>query len=187
MSKIGEKSIQIPKSIQVDISQNSVKVKGKEGEISHTLPEVLKVQKEGEALMVKRSNNEKKTKSLHGLFRELLSNAVKGVESPWEKKLEVVGTGFNVKLQGEDLVFKVGFSHPVTFKKVSGTKFKVEGNNKVLVSGIDKQLVGQVAYQIKMLKKPDAYKGKGIRYLGEKIRIKPGKKAKTVTAGATPV
>ncbi len=107
------------------------------------------------------------------------------MEKPWQKRLEVVGTGYNVKLQGEDLVFKLGYSHPVVFKKVTGIKFQVEGNNKVIIEGVDKQLVGQIAYQIKMLKKPDVYKGKGIRYEGEKLRIKPGKKAKA--AGSSTV
>ena len=140
--------------------------------------------KEEKNLIIKRNNNEKKVRSLHGLFRQLISNAISGVEKPWEKKLEVVGTGYTVKLQGEDLVFKIGYSHLVTFKKQPGIKYQVEGNNKVTVAGYDKQLVGQVAYQIKMIRKPDVYKGKGIRYLGEKLRIKPGKKAKAAGAAA---
>jgi large subunit ribosomal protein L6 len=108
----------------------------------------------------------------------LVYNAVVGVEKQWTKALEVVGTGYNVKQQGEDVVFKVGYSHPVTFKKQEGVSYKVEGNNKVVVSGIDKQLVGQVAYQMKLVRKPDAYKAKGVRYEGEVIKTKPGKKAK---------
>jgi large subunit ribosomal protein L6 len=128
---------------------------------------------------VERANNSKFQKSLHGLFRSLIANAVAGVETPWEKKLEVAGTGFNVKMQGEDLVFKVGYNHPVIFKKVEGVKYTVEGNTKVQVKSIDKQLVGEIAYKIKMIRKPDVYKGKGIKYEGEKLRIKPGKKAKT--------
>jgi large subunit ribosomal protein L6 len=155
------------------------KVKGPTGEITVELPEELTLVREGETLTVKRNNEKNDTKALHGLFRSILSNAVNGVSKSWEKRLEVVGTGFNVKLQGEDLVFKVGYSHSVTFKKVAGVKFQVEGNNKVIVAGADKQLVGQVAYQIKLIRKPDVYKGKGIRYEGERIKIKAGKKAKT--------
>lgn len=184
MSKIGEKPIQVPKSVQADVLNDSIKIKGKEGEFVCKVPRELQVLKEGENLTVKRQNDDKRVKSLHGLFRVIVDNAIKGVEAPWEKRLEIVGTGYNVKLQGEDLIFKLGYSHPISFKKFPGITFKVEGNNKIVVSGIDKQIVGQVAHQIKMIKKPDAYKGKGIRYAGEKLKLKPGKKAKTLTPGA---
>lgn len=179
MSKIGQKPINIPQSVTVEIIENKISVKGKEGRLDFSLPRGIAVEKENDTLLCKRSSDSKQQKSLHGLYRSLLANAVSGVEKLWEKKLEVVGTGFNVKLQGEDLVFKVGYSHPVLFKKEEGVKYAVEGSNKISVKGIDKQLVGEIAYKIKMLKKPDAYKGKGIKYDGEKLRIKPGKKAKT--------
>ena len=143
-----------------------------------TVPKSLSILKKENSLTLQRASEEKKIKSLHGLYRQLISNALVGVEKPWEKQLEVVGTGYHVKLHGEDLVFKVGYIHPVVFKKPAGVKFQIEGNNKVKVIGVDKQLVGQVAFQIKMIKKPDVYKGKGVKYLGEKLRIKPGKKAK---------
>ena len=161
------------------LQNNEVKVKGKNGELQVVLPSVLKLEKTNAGLLVRRNSDDKKVKSLHGLYRKLIANAVAGVETEWEKRLEVVGTGFNVKMQGEDLVFKVGYSHPVVFAKVDGIKYKVEGATKVVVAGADRQLVGQVAYQIKIVKKPDVYKGKGIRYEGERLRIKPGKKAKT--------
>ncbi len=183
MSKIGEKPVTLSPAVSLEIEDNNVIIKGPQGEMSFVVPRELTLIREENNLIFKRKNNEKKIKSIHGLYRQLISNAVFGVEKSWEKKLEVVGTGFTVKLQGEDLVFKVGYSHPVIFKKQSGIKYQVEGNNKVTVTGFDKQLVGQVAYQIKMIRKPDVYKGKGIRYLGEKLRIKPGKKAKA--AGAT--
>ncbi len=179
MSKIGEKPIVISKAVNLTIEDDKVVIKGPQGEMSFVVPKELSLTKEENNLVLKRKNNEKKVRSIHGLYRQLISNAVSGVEKNWEKKLEVVGTGFTVKLQGEDLVFKIGYSHPVIFKKQPGIKYQVEGNNKVTVAGHDKQLVGQVAYQIKIIKKPDVYKGKGIRYLGEKIRIKPGKKVKT--------
>lgn len=178
MSKIGEQIINVSAAVNVTIADNKVNIKGPQGEISIAIPSELTLTKEGNVLTLKRNNNEKKVRSAHGLFRQLISNAVTGVEKVWEKKLEVVGTGYTVKLQGEDLVFKIGYSHPVVFKKQPGIKFLVEGNNKVNVTGYDKQMVGQVAYQIKMIKKPDVYKGKGVRYLGEKLRIKPGKKVK---------
>jgi large subunit ribosomal protein L6 len=178
MSKIGQKTIEVPSSVQAEIQKNSIAVKGKLGEITIELPLMLTITKEGQIISVKRNNESKTARSLHGLFRNLVYNAVFGVENGWKKNLEVVGTGYNVKLQGEDLVFKVGYSHPVVFKKVPGLTYQVEGNNKVTVTGADKQLVGQIAHQIKLIKKPDVYKGKGVRYEGERLRIKPGKKAK---------
>jgi len=184
MSKIGEKPVVLSSTVNLVINDNKVTVKGSQGEMSFDVPMELSLVKEGNNLIISRKNNDKKVRSIHGLYRQLLSNAILGVEKPWEKKLEVVGTGYTVKMQGEDLVFKIGYSHLVTFKNQQGIKYQVEGNNKVTVSGFDKQLVGQVAYQIKMIRKPDVYKGKGIRYLGEKLRIKPGKKAKAAGAAA---
>ncbi|TRZ52345.1 50S ribosomal protein L6 [bacterium] len=178
MSKIGEQSIVVSSAVNIVITDNNVNIKGSQGELSFIVPKELSLTREGNDLILKRKNNDKKTRSVHGLYRQLISNAVTGVEKVWEKKLEVVGTGYTVRMQGEDLVFKVGYSHQVVFKKQPGIKYQVEGNNKVTVGGFDKQMVGQVAYQIKMIKKPDVYKGKGIRYLGEKLRIKPGKKVK---------
>lgn len=183
MSKIGQKTIEVPPTVQLTIDGKKVTVKGPNGEYSVLLPKSLDLKREGNILTLTRSKEDKKTKSLHGLFRQLIFNAVTGVEKLWQKRLEVVGTGFNVKLQGDELVFKLGYSHPVIFKKIAGIKYQVEGNTKVVVQGLDKQLVGQVSFQIKMLRKPDVYKGKGIRYEGEKLRIKPGKKAKA--AGTT--
>jgi len=184
MSKIGEKPVVLSSTVNLTIDNNKVNIKGPQGEMFFDVTKKLTLIKEGNNLIIKRNNNDKKVKSLHGLYRQLLGNAISGVEKPWEKKLEVVGTGYTVKLQGENLVFKIGYSHLVTFKKQPGIKYKVEGNNKVTVEGYDKQMVGQVAYQIKMIRKPDVYKGKGIRYLGEKLRIKPGKKAKAAGTAA---
>ncbi len=182
MSKIGNAPILVPTGVTVEITEPAVTVVGKEGRLIIEMPRVLKIEKADDKLVVSRKDESKKTKSLHGLYRQLVYNAVTGVLKPWQKRLEVFGTGYNVKSQGEDLVFKIGYSHPVVFKKVEGIKFQTEGSNKVAVSGVDKQLVGQVAFQIKLIKKPDVYKGKGIRYEGEKLRIKPGKKAKTAGA-----
>ncbi len=184
MSKIGEKPVTLSSVVSLNIEGNNVLIKGPQGEMSFVVPKELTLVRVENNLTIKRRNNEKKIRSIHGLYRQLISNAVVGVEKVWEKKLEVVGTGFTVLLRGEDLVFKIGYSHPVIFKKQPGIKYQVEDNNKVTVAGHDKQLVGQVAYQIKMIRKPDVYKGKGIRYLGEKLRIKPGKKAKAAGAAA---
>lgn len=184
MSKIGQKIIEIPQGVTCTVEKKTITVKGPKGGYMVSLPEKLEVVLENNTMLIKRTHEDKKTKSLHGLYRQLVFNGVSGVNEHWKKRLEVVGTGFNVKLQGEDLVFKLGYSHPVIFKKVLGITYQVEGNTKVIISGVDKQLVGQVAHQIKSLKKPDVYKGKGIRYEGEKLRIKPGKKAKAAgTAG----
>lgn len=179
MSKIGNKLIPVSSTISVSINGLEINVKGKEGEMKIVLPTTLSALYENGFITVKRLNEKPETKALHGLFRSLLSNAVIGVETPWEKRMEVVGTGFNVKVQGEDLVFKVGFSHPVVFKKVPKVTYSVIGNNKIILKSVDKQLVGEVAYKVKLVRKPDAYKGKGIKYENEKLRIKPGKKAKT--------
>ena len=184
MSKIGEKIIIVGSAVNLTIKDNQIFIKGPVGEIVIDLPKNLILEKNENNYLLKRVSNDKKSKSLHGLYRQLINNAVLGVEKPWEKRLEVVGTGFNVKLQGEDLNFKIGYNHPVIFKKVNGINFKVERNNKIIVSGFDKQLVGEVAYQIKIIRKPDAYKGKGIKYEGEVLRIKPGKKAKASGAVA---
>ncbi len=183
MSKIGNVPIQVPATVQIKINRDAISVKGREGELNFTVPKVLRLSQEGDKIIIKATDEEKKTKSVHGLFRQLIFNAITGVEAPWRKKLEVVGTGFNVKLQGEDLLFKIGYSHTVIFKKKPSIRYQIEGNNKIIVLGRDKQLVGQVAFQIKMLKPPDVYKGKGIRYEGEIIKLKQGKKVKaTVTA-----
>jgi large subunit ribosomal protein L6 len=178
MSKIGNAPVTIEATTQVEINPDLVKVTGKEGSVSIAIPFGISVAKDGEQIIVKRSSESKKVKALHGLIRSLINNAVIGVSKKWEKDLEVFGTGYRVKAQGEDLLFEVGYSHTVTFKKAEGVHFTVEGNNKVKIDGVDKQKVGEIAYKIRSIKKPDAYKGKGIRYKGEVLRLKPGKKAK---------
>ena len=179
MSKIGEKPVVIPAAVTVQIDRQAVEVRGPLGMMNFQVPSNLKLERQEDKLLITRTREDKKSKSLHGLYRSLIFNAVVGVETPWMKKLEIVGTGYSVKPQGEDLIFKVGYSHVVEFKKVEGIKFTVDGNNKVTVSGFDKYLVGEIAHQIKSIRKPDVYKGKGIKYEGEKLRIKAGKKAKT--------
>lgn len=184
MSKIGDKPVEVPTTVNVTIEKSTVIAKGKEGELKVTLPKFLEVIREGNLLKITCKSQGKKEVSQHGLFRQLVFNAIMGVDKPWEKKMEVVGTGYNCKMQGEDLTLKLGFSHPIIFKKIPGVKYQVDGNNKITVLGADKQLVGQVAYLIKLSKKPDSYKGKGIRYLGEKIKLKPSKKVKATGAAA---
>jgi len=184
MSKIGQKPIDISSGVSIQINDGVISVKGAKGEWKGILPRVLLLNNKDGQWIVSRKNENKTSKSLHGLYRTLINNAVIGVVTPWQKRLEVVGTGFNVKAQGNDLIFKVGYSHTVVFQSVPGITYQVEGNNKIIVSGLDKQLVGQVAFQIKSIRKPDVYKGKGVRYEGEILRIKPGKKAKAAGAAA---
>lgn len=182
MSKIGEKPINIENGVEVAIEESSVRVKGKEGEMIIPFPNTIEIIKQEREMQVKRKSHDKKTRSMHGLIRSLLSNAVTGVVKPWEKRVHVVGTGYRVKLQEEDLIFDVGYSHQVIFKKVDGISFFVEGANKVAIRGVNKQIVGEVAMKITHIKKPDPYKGKGIRYEGEQLKLRPGKKAKTAGA-----
>jgi len=181
MSKIGNKPIQVPAGVEVTTSDNVVEVKGKEGLITIPMPHAISVERLEDTLNVKTKNNSSHNKALHGLIRSLIHNAIVGVSKPWEKKLEVVGTGYKVKLVGTDLVFDVGYSHSITFSQIEGVTYSIEGNNKIVIKGSNKQQVGEVAHKIKILKKPDAYKGKGIRYEGEVLKLKPGKKAKAAT------
>lgn len=153
MSKIGNKAIEIPATVNVSLNGNLIEIKGANGTLTVPFSDSLQVEKENNVITVKRKSESKKIKSLHGLTRSTIMNAIIGVEKKWEKRLEIVGTGYNVKQQGEDIVFKVGYSHPVIFKKVDGVTFKVEGTNKVIVSGNDKQFVGAIAYQMKIIKK----------------------------------
>lgn len=178
MSKIGQKAIALSPSVQIEIQDRKVTVKGMKDSLSFVLPKFLSAEKKENTLSIRRAKDSSYQKAAHGLFRSLIANAVTGIEKPWSKRLEVVGTGFNVKIQGTGIVLKVGFSHPVVYQPPAGIQLATE-ENVIIVSGGDKQLVGQVAYQIKSIRKPDVYKGKGIRYQGERIRIKPGKKVKT--------
>ncbi|MCA9372035.1 50S ribosomal protein L6 [Candidatus Woesebacteria bacterium] len=178
MSKVGQKPISIIEGTEITIDVDRVLVKGPKGELSYDIPRELDVQKQENTIIIARKRETKRHKSLHGLFRSLIANALHGVTKGWSKRLEIVGTGYNVKMQGKDLAFKLGFSHPVVFKEIEGLQYTTEGNNICMITGADKQLVGEIAQQIKMIRKPDPYKGKGIRYEGEYIKLKPGKKAK---------
>lgn len=178
MSKIGIKPIKVLEGVTVNLVDGSIAISGPKGSLSIDYPDTINVELKDDVIYVNRRLESSRVKALHGLYRVLIYNAVYGVTNLWEKRLEIVGTGYNVKQQGEDLVFKVGYSHLVTIKKTDDVSLKAEGNNKVVVSGIDKQKVGLMAHNIKMVRKPDPYKGKGVRYAGEIIKLKPGKKAK---------
>jgi len=175
MSRIGKKPILIPKDVEVKISDNIVMVKGPKGELQREIrPEIGVEIKEGK-ILVSPKQETKKTKAFWGLTRALIANMIEGVLKGYEKKLEMEGIGYKAKLEGEDLVLQVGFSHPVEIKQEENIKFSVE-KNVITISGIDKELVGQIAARIRSVRPPEPYKGKGIRYLGEQIRRKTGKK-----------
>jgi large subunit ribosomal protein L6 len=178
MSKIGNAPVLIPSTVKVDMQGQNIVITGTKGTMSISLPHFITAVIDNDKLIITRKSDGKRQKASHGLYRSLLFNAVAGVQNYWSKRLEIVGTGYNVKIQGADLNFRLGFSHPVIFKAPKGIQLAVDGNNIVIVSGVDKQQVGEVAQRIKGLKKPDAYKGKGVRYEGEYIKLKPGKKAK---------
>lgn len=178
MSRIGSQPITIPEGITVNVEEDAIVVKGPKGELKQpTFPE-LEVKIEDQQVRIRRKGNDNKSRALHGLIRSLIANAVKGVSEGYEKRLELVGTGYRVKKEGEKLVLTLGFSHPVEIKPIEGVSLNAEGEKEIIVRGINKQRVGQVAASIRELRKPEPYKGKGIRYKGEVIRRKPGKTAK---------
>ncbi len=182
MSRIGNTPINLPEGVSLTLDKNVVVVKGPKGELTYQLPPLIELEINQNEVKVKRANNSKPAKSFHGLTRALLANMVRGVSQGYTKVLELVGTGYRVAKQGNKLVISVGYSHPVEYLEPDGIKLEVEGNNLIKVSGIDKQLVGQVAAEIRAIRKPEPYKGKGIRYQGEHIRRKAGKAAKGVGA-----
>ena len=179
MSRIGKLPVTVPSGVDIAIDGRAVTVKGPKGTLSHTVVEPLTVER-GEAgeLVVNRPDDERSSKSLHGLTRTLVANMVTGVTEGYEKKLEIVGVGYRVTAKGKDLEFAVGYSHPVLVTPPDGISFAVESPTKFSVSGIDKQQVGQVAANIRKIRKPEPYKGKGIRYAGEHVRRKVGKAGK---------
>ncbi len=176
MSRIGKKPIPIPSGVEVVISENLVRVKGPKGELQREIPEKIKVELVDGNIIVERESDAKTVRALHGTTRALLANMVRGVSEGFEKILEIHGTGYNARLQGQKLELNVGYSHPVIMEPPPGITFEVQGNQRVVVKGIDKQLVGQVAANIRRVRPPEPYKGKGIRYLGEWIRRKVGKR-----------
>lgn len=182
MSRVGKKPLTIPEGVTVSLKDHTLTVKGPKGLLEREVRPEVEILIDGNALEVKCLEDTQIGHSLHGLTRTLISNMVEGVQKEFEKEMEVVGTGYRVKLEGEKLVFSLGLSHPVEVVPPSGIKFSVDGPN-VKVIGIDKALVGQVAANIRSLRKPDVYKGKGIRYKGEQIKLKPGKAGKTGESG----
>jgi large subunit ribosomal protein L6 len=179
MSRIGKLPVAIPSGVDVAIEGQVVTVKGPKGTLTHTVANPITVAKGDDGtIAVSRPDDERESKSLHGLSRTLIANMVTGVTAGYSKTLEIVGTGYRVTARGSDLEFALGFSHPVPVKAPDGTSFRVEAPTRFVVEGIDKQKVGEVAANIRKLRKPDPYKGKGVRYQGEVIRRKAGKAGK---------
>ena len=179
MSRIGRQPIAVPAGVTVTIAEgNVVTVKGPLGELTRTFNENITIAKEGDNLVVSRPNDEKENRALHGLSRTLLNNMVVGVKDGFAKKLEIVGVGYRVEKQGAKIVLGLGYSHPVIFDEKDGIKFECPDSNTIIVKGIDKQAVGQVAAVIRSKRPPEPYLGKGVKYSGERIRRKAGKTGK---------
>ena len=178
MSRIGRLPIQIPSGVDVKIDGQDVTVKGPKGELSLTVANPIEVKIEEGQVLVTRPDDERNSRSLHGLTRTLINNQIIGVTEGYTKGLEIVGTGYRVAQKGSSVEFALGFSHPVTVEPPAGISFAVEGNTKLTVSGIDKQAVGEVAANIRKIRQPEPYKGKGVRYAGEVVRRKAGKAGK---------
>ena len=178
MSRIGKKPITVPSGVEVKIDGQDVAVKGPKGSLALTLPEPITIAQEDGQLTVSRPDDERRSRALHGLTRTLVQNLIDGVTEGYTTKMEIHGVGYRVALKGKDLEFALGYSHPVPIAAPDGITFAVETPTRFSISGIDKQQVGQISANIRRLRRPDPYKGKGIRYEGEQIRRKVGKTGK---------
>jgi large subunit ribosomal protein L6 len=179
MSRVGKRPIAIPKDVKVSVSGRLVQVQGPKGKLTTPVPPGISFEVKGAELVCTRSSEERQERAFHGLARALANNAIRGVTEGFSKELDIVGVGYKAQVDGQRVVFSLGFSHPVEFKIPEGIKIAVEKQTRVTVSGIDRQKVGQVAAEIRGLRRPDPYKQKGIRYVGEQLKKKAGK------AGAT--
>ena len=178
MSKIGNQPIELPKDVDIQIEGSAVTVKGPRGELSNSFNSDIAIEESDGVIKVSRASDESEHKAFHGLTRSLIANMVTGVSEGFEKDLELVGVGYRVQQTGKGVTLSVMLSHLVAIEPPEGVTLEVEDNNKVKVSGIDKQAVGEIAAQIRKVRPPNAYTGKGIRYAGEYVRIKPGKSAR---------
>ncbi|MGA0864050.1 MAG: 50S ribosomal protein L6 [Ilumatobacteraceae bacterium] len=178
MSRIGKAPISIPSGVEVTIAGRTVTVKGPKGTLSREVPGEISVRKEESTLLVERPNDERQNRAMHGLSRTLVSNMVVGVTEGFAKELDIVGVGYRAEAQGQNLRLALGFSHPVIVPAPEGITFEVPAQTKIIVKGIDKELVGQVAADIRAIRKPEPYKGKGVRYANERVLRKAGKAGK---------
>lgn len=182
MSRIGRKPIQIPKDVKIEISGNSISVTGPKGNLNAVKPNEISVEIVDNEIQLKRISEEKRVKALHGLWRALIANMIIGVSQGYQKKLEIVGVGYKVEQKGNGIQLALGYSHPIFFIPPSGIKLEVPAPTNIVISGIDKHLVGLVAAKIRSFRPPEPYKGKGIKYEGEYIRRKAGKAASSAGA-----
>jgi large subunit ribosomal protein L6 len=183
MSRIGRLPITVPAGVAITIKDNKVTVKGPKGEINQTFVPDMSIKLEENILTVSRPSDSKQHRALHGLTRALLNNMVLGVTKGWDRTLEIVGVGFRAEKSGEKVILRVGFSHQVEVVPLPGITLALDGPSRVKVMGVNKEIVGEMAAEIRAIRPPDAYKGKGIRYVGEVVRIKPGKAGKAVGKG----
>ncbi len=177
MSRIGKKIIEIPKGVTVTLEGNTVKVKGPKGELQRVVHNNMKVEMKDAQLEVKRPDDQKENRALHGLTRALIQNMILGVNEEYKKELDIVGVGYKVEAKGTNLLLNMGYSHPIFFIPPTGIKLEATTPTHIVITGIDKQLVGQVAAKIRSIRKPEPYKGKGIKYSNEQILRKAGKTA----------
>ncbi|MBN1465871.1 50S ribosomal protein L6 [candidate division KSB1 bacterium] len=177
MSRVGKQPIAVPDAVTIDIKDNVVTAKGPKGELSIAVNKELKLTMQDGVLTVERPSNDKVHKSMHGLYRSLVNNIIEGVTNGFERRLEIVGVGYRAEMKGRNLFLSIGYSHDILFKPSANIELSTEGNNAIIVRGIDKVLVGQVAAKIRAFRPPEPYKGKGIRYAGEVVRRKAGKTA----------
>ncbi|MFM7221781.1 MAG: 50S ribosomal protein L6 [Nodosilinea sp.] len=178
MSRIGKRPIPVPVKVTVTINGQDVQVKGPKGELSRRLPTGVTVTQEGDTIVVQRRDESRLARERHGLCRTLVANMVEGVSNGYQKRLEIQGIGYRAQVQGRNLNMSLGYSHPVVFEPPTGIEFAVENNTNIIVSGIDKELVGNTAASIRASRPPEPYKGKGVRYAGEQVRRKVGKSGK---------
>jgi len=180
MSRVGRAPITVPQGVAVKIKKNEVTITGPKGELRRRLDPDMRIKLQDDSLTVERPSDSKQHRSLHGLTRSLLANMVGGVTDGFEKNLEIVGVGYRAEKKGDNLQIRVGYSHPVDVSPLPGVSLAVEGTNKIKVTGINKETVGDMAAQIRAIRPPDVYKGKGIRYAGESVHLKAGKAGKAI-------
>lgn len=178
MSRIGRKPIQVPSGVNVNLDDNLITVKGPKGTLTRELHKEMKVSVDGDVITIERPSENKQHRSLHGTTRSVVANMVSGVTEGYIKTLELVGVGYRASKSGDKLVLNVGYSHPVEFSPEQGIEFEVPATNKIIIRGIDKELVGETAAKVRAVRKPEPYKGKGIKYEGERIIRKEGKAGK---------
>ena len=183
MSRVGSQPIDLPEAVKLDLSPGQLRVEGPKGSLCQPLPEGISLNPQADQLLVERADETAQTRARHGLTRSLIANMIKGVSQGFEKRLELVGIGFKCQLNAQQLQLNVGFSHPVNYPLPEDVKLSIEDNNIIVIEGIDKQRVGQVAAEIRAIKKPEPYKGKGIKYVDEVIARKSGKGSKEAVGG----